>query len=448
MTVKRLFSLVVVSIICFFGVILCHNDNRIKSENLPVSSGPDEAFYVTTDFILRLNVLIKHLAMYSLNDTLDAREAIRHADKMWNYTALSLEALVLRSRPAIELLPSRNFTNSSLHAALDVVRTERDNFLSQTSCFSPSLVAEIDAMSFIDRTNQPGGVVPNPDIKLLMQSSVHRLSKVSEGLLRTLRTIRSNKRGGQPRANPTQASVELFIAGFQRHIVDTRLNFETQANRLLSRVSAQLATLTLTPVLGQYLTNYSKLIETFTKNVSTHLNNTSIGVLASMNTSRTTVDMVLSAGNAGLLTAVAMSNSHKFLDLCLNRYVFPYYNLSQAVAKLLFCGEPELRTLEYLVTGAIPILDRAAISDSSAVKMAVICSSGSTACLTDYDNSLPAQFMAAQVRMESYVEFINQELLGLGQRVSVCANATVLDVGNYVNVTSPKFATCLSTGRN
>uniref|UniRef100_A0A182TBL6 Uncharacterized protein n=1 Tax=Anopheles maculatus TaxID=74869 RepID=A0A182TBL6_9DIPT len=392
-TSKRLPCLVLVSIVCFLGVSWCDKDDRLIEERISrpsqsprVSSGLGEAFYVTTDFILRLNVLIKHLAMYSLNDTLDSREAILRADEMWNYTEMSLENLVHQSRKAADDLRSENLSNSSLHAALDAVRTERDNFMTRANFFNPSMPAEIDAMTFVDRTNQDEGEVvamANPGITLLMQSSVHRLSKISEGLLRTLKAISSNKATEQARANPTQSSVETFNAGFQRLIVDTQLNYQTQANRLLRRVRAQLATLTQNAPLGLYTTNYTGLITTFKTNVTNLLNVTSTNVMAAMNTNRTEIDLQLSTGITNLLTSVTTATSQDFLELCLNRYVFPYYGLSRAVAKLLFCGEPELSTLEYLVTVAIPVLDRAAISDSSVVKMSTICSTGSTACMTN-----------------------------------------------------------------
>ncbi|XP_050072268.1 uncharacterized protein LOC126560349 [Anopheles maculipalpis] len=448
MIAKRLPFLVLVSIVCFLGVSWCDRDsNQLAKEQLSKPSDLDAAFYVTTDFILRLNILIKHLALYSLDDALDARQTILHAGEMWNHTQKSLEDLVLHSRSAIDVLPDGNLTNTYLHAALDAVRTERRHFMTRVAFFYPPMATEIDVMAFIDRTYQDGGMVTtNPDIILLMHSSVHRLSKISEGLLSALGAVVSNSDNRQARANPTQASVDLFNEGFYRTIVDTQLNFQTQANRLLRRVRAQLATITLTSELGLYLTNYTGLITMFKTNVTTHLNLTSANVMTAMTLNRTTIDLQLSTGITNLLASVAASTSHAYLEVCLNRYVFPYYAQSLAVAKLLYCGEPELRMLEYLVTVAIPILERAAISDSSAVKISVICSTGSTDCMTNYYNSLADQFMGAQTRLTSYVEFINQELLGLEQRVYVCTNSTVLDVANYVTVIATQFATCLETG--
>ncbi|XP_052899504.1 uncharacterized protein LOC128305908 [Anopheles moucheti] len=406
----------------------------------------DPAFYVTTDFILRLNELIKHLAMYTLDSTLESQEAFDRAGSMWNQTEAKLEDLVTRSRATTANNRNGNLTNLALHTALEAVQSEKSNFLKQMANYNHSkATTEIDAISFIDRTTQDGELVlSDPDMALIIHSSVHELTTVSMGLLHLLEDITISNR--QARANPTQSSVEKFLAVFKRAIVDTKLNFQTQANRVLRRVRAHLSTLDGTPELGHYLKCYADLITMFKKDVNKLLYMTYRSVEMSLNPYRTRIDEELSMGISDQLNAAGMSNGHAFLYLCFKRYVFPYYDQSLAVAKLLHCGEPELKTLEYLVTIAIPILERAAISDSSAVQMNVICASGSAECRNNYYMSLSDQLDAGRERFQSYVHFIELELLALSHRVDVCAYSTVLDVENYVEVIKAKFQSCLDTG--
>ncbi|XP_053662018.1 uncharacterized protein LOC128711180 [Anopheles marshallii] len=459
MTAKRSLTLLVLVAISYYKGSWC--DKIQMSTELPSKASHitqpetswnqssavfDPAFYVTTDFILRLNELIKHLATYSLDNTLEPRDAIDLAGAMWNQTEASLEDIVTRSRSTTANRRNGNLTNLALRTALEAVQSEKSNFLRQMANYNHSKATpEIDAISLIDRTTQDGDVVmSDPDMTLIMHSSVHELTTVSMGLLHSLEGITVPNR--QARANPTQSSVEKFLAVFKRAIVDTKLNFQTQANRVLRRVRAHLSALDGTRELGSYLKSYADLITMFKKDVNKLLYMTYRSVEMSLNPYRTRIDEELTMGISDQLTTAGMSNGHAYLYLCFKRYIFPYYDQSLAVAKLLHCGEPELKTMEYLVTVAIPILERAAISDSSAVQMNVICASGSTECMNNYYMSLSDQLYAAQERFQSYEHFIELELLALSHRVDVCAYSTVLDVENYVQVIKAKFQSCLNTG--
>uniref|UniRef100_A0A182W703 GST C-terminal domain-containing protein n=1 Tax=Anopheles minimus TaxID=112268 RepID=A0A182W703_9DIPT len=400
----------------------------------PVTSGVDPTFYVTTDFILRLNELIKHLALYSLDDTFDSREVIEHAGAMWNQTEVILEDLVNRSKAPTDADRNGNLTN--LHAALDAVRSEKNSFLKQMADYDRSKATEIDAISLIDRTTKQDLVMVDPGMTLIMHSSVHGLTNVTMGLLHSLEASSFNGRG-QARANPTQPSVEMFLALFKRTIVDTQLNFQTQANRVLRRVRANLSALSTTPELGQYLTDYAALIATFKMEINNLLDTAYNSVVMSMTPYRMTIDEEISLGISELLSSAGMSTEHAFLYVCFKRYVFKYYDQSLAVAKLLHCGEPELRTLEYLVTVAGPILERAAISDSSAVNMNVICAIGSTECMNNFYTSLADQLVAAQARFQSMKDWPRDAVLYQPyeeEQILLAENASCLAVRTYLKM--------------
>uniref|UniRef100_A0A182MEJ4 Uncharacterized protein n=1 Tax=Anopheles culicifacies TaxID=139723 RepID=A0A182MEJ4_9DIPT len=360
---------------------------------------------------------------------------------MWNQTEAILEDLVESHSAATTNDTRRNGNLTNLHTALDAIRSEKNSFLQQMAAYDQSKATEIDAISLIDRTKQDL-VMADSGMALIMHSSVHGLTNVTMGLLHSL----GSNGAGQARANPTQPSVDTFLAVLQRTVVDTQLNFQTQANRVLRRVRAHLSALSQTPELGTYLSQYADLIATFKMDVNNLLNTMYSSVTMSMSSYRTMIDEELSLGISDLLSSAGLSNEHAFLYTCLKRYVFKYYDQSLAVAKLLHCGEPELRTLEYLVTVAGPILERAAISDSSAVQMNVICSIGSTACMANYYTSLADQLVAAQARFQSYVQFIELEVTALSQRIDICAHSTLFDMQYYVQVIKGKFTTCLSTG--
>uniref|UniRef100_A0A4Y0BNR8 Uncharacterized protein n=1 Tax=Anopheles funestus TaxID=62324 RepID=A0A4Y0BNR8_ANOFN len=456
MIAKRSLPLLLISTIWCFKTSWCDTakERFSKASYIPQpetswdqsTAGLDPSFYVTTDFILRLNELIKHLALYSLDNTLDTREAIDRAGTMWNQTEAVLEDLVTHSQANTDNLHNGNLTNLSLRTALEAVRLEKRHFLKEMADYNRRM--EIETISLIDRTKQENDVVmADPGMTFIMHSSVHGLTSVTVGLLHSLEGMDLTRNGGaQARANPTRLSIETFLAVFQRTIVDTKLNFQTQANRVLRRVRAQLSTLSLTPELGQYFKDYSALIATFKMNVHALLEATYQSVVMSMDSYRTRIDEEVSLGISELLSSAGQSAQHAFLYLCFKRYVYTYYDQSLAVAKLLYCGEPELRTLEYLVKVAEPILERAAISDSSAVQMSVICATGSAACMANYYTSLRDQFLAAESRFQSYAHFIDQELMALSHRVDVCALSTVLDIEYYVQMIKTKFQTCLTTG--
>uniref|UniRef100_A0A182JPP3 GST C-terminal domain-containing protein n=1 Tax=Anopheles christyi TaxID=43041 RepID=A0A182JPP3_9DIPT len=341
---------------------------RIRSANEISELNP--AFYLTTEFILHLNELIKQLAVYSLDDTIDSRDTIEHAGDMWNHTQAALEELVHRSA-----FVGSNITNFALHGALEEIRLEKSNFMMRLGNVKNEV--EISATSLIDRSGQYHAASSDA-----MQPSVHRLTNVSARLLHVLEAISIDNSDGTGRANPTNASIELFLTVWDRAIVDTQRNFKTQIDRALRRVKAQLSSLDTTTALGQYLMKLAELYALFKTDVTAKLALIATSVRMKMEDYSTTIDSQLTAGISDLLLAAGTSSVHTFLYLCLKRYVYSYFDESLAVGKLLYCGEPEIATLEYLVTVAGPILERAAVSDSSAEKMSIICSS--TPC-TDFD---------------------------------------------------------------
>uniref|UniRef100_A0A2C9H3X2 Uncharacterized protein n=1 Tax=Anopheles gambiae TaxID=7165 RepID=A0A2C9H3X2_ANOGA len=396
--------------------ILCKENEKSGND----ISGLNPSFYLTTDFILHLNELIKHLAVYALDDTVDSRHALDHAGAMWNHTEVVLQELLQRSA-------SDNATHVSLHDALGAIRLERIHFMKR--------VSDIDATALIERSGKYPAAITHT-----MQSSVHGLTHVSAKLLRVL--AGTSERTG--RANPTNATIDLFLDVFNRAIVDTQENFQTQINRALRRVKSRLASLDATTALGQYLMKLAELYALQKSDINAKLTLIGTSVSEKMEAFSTMVDGQLTAGLTGLLTDAATSSGHQFLYLCLKRYVYSYFDEARAVAKLLHCGEPELSTLQYLVTVAGPILERAAISDSSATKMNAICSS--TACTDFYYLSLGDQIMLVDSRIQSYVAFIHSELAELELRVYTCVQAASMDMDAYVTSIRSRFGVCLTSG--
>ncbi|XP_041775030.1 uncharacterized protein LOC121595256 [Anopheles merus] len=413
---KGVYSVLVLMIFWQTEGILCKENEKSGND----ISGLNPSFYLTTDFILHLNELIKHLAVYALDDTVDSRHALDHAGAMWNHTEAVLEELLQRSA-------SDNATNISLHDALDAIQRERIHFMKR--------VSDIDATALIERSGKYPAAITHT-----MQSSVHGLANVSAKLLRVL----AGTSEGTGRANPTNATVDLFLDVFNRAIVDTQENFQTQINRALRRVKARLASLDATTALGQYLMKLAELYALQKSDINAKLALIGMSVSEKMEAFSTMVDSQLTAGLTGLLTDAATSSGHQFLYLCLKRYVYSYFDEARAVAKLLHCGEPELSTLQYLVTVAGPILERAAISDSSATKMNAICSS--TVCTDFYYLSLGDQILLVDSRIQSYVAFIHSELAELELRVYTCVQAASMDMDAYVTTIRSRFGVCLTSG--
>uniref|UniRef100_A0A182NUG5 Uncharacterized protein n=1 Tax=Anopheles dirus TaxID=7168 RepID=A0A182NUG5_9DIPT len=402
-------------------------------------------FYTTTDFILQLNELIKHLATYTRDESLDTRETVERAGEMWNLTEVLLEDLVKRSEaaPAVQLRRT-NFTDFTLRDALEAIRLQKNNFLAQTC---EQLPVDIDAIAIIDPATKSHAV--DPAVTLIMHTSVHNLTTVSAQLLHTLEQVESPKikSTGQARAtSQVQPSIQLFLNGFERTFVDTERNFQTQANRAVKRVRSLLSTLDQNQQLGQYVDGVTARITSFNTDVKSLLQMTYMMVETSMTNSQTTIDDQLSTGLSGLLMQAGSLAGSGFLHRCLKRFVYTYYDQSLAVAKLLYCGEPEKKTLEYLETVAIPILGHAVVTATSATQMDVVCSSGSTMCTDNFYTALPTQLTSFDSLMQSYTDFINQELTVLSQRLDTCTQSTAMDVQMFVDDISTKFGTCMNTG--
>uniref|UniRef100_A0A182Q1U8 Protein TsetseEP domain-containing protein n=1 Tax=Anopheles farauti TaxID=69004 RepID=A0A182Q1U8_9DIPT len=450
MSSKRNSALLLLCFFCWFERG-CSDDNHhpqeAKGQTSPTAS--DTSFYVTTDFILQLNELIKHLALYTLDESVGTREAVENAGHMWNRTDLILEDLAKRS----ENIPTRdsqdrksNVTDFSLRDALEAIRSVKSNFLAQTS--DPM---EIDAVAFIGPYVKSGTVGSTVDstVMQIMHTSVDELTNVSAKLLGTLERVESRKiktAGHARNVNQVQPSIAMFLEGFRRTIVDTERNFQTQANGTVKRIRSRLSTLDQNQQLGEYSSSAVGRMKMFTTDVTTHLDMTYTNVETSMVNWRTVIETSLSNGITDLLTQAGTNPGSGFLHRCMKRFVFTYYDQSLAVAKLLYCGEPEKTTLQYLVTVAIPVLERAAITATSVTQMEIVCSIGSTACMDNFYNMLPNLYATFDSLILSYTEFIHQELAALTQRVDICASSAALDVEKFVQDMNTRFNTCIRTG--
>lgn len=454
---RRSVSILLLCFVCCFTAGDTNSDENFprgaRSGATPANIDP--AFYMTTDFILQLNELIKHLATYTLDESLGTREAVERAGYMWNRTEAILVDLVKRTdiRPTMITNPGRsNLSDFTLYDALEAVHLERNNFLEQTG---NQMAMEIDAIAIIHPVSKShftlDSTTVDPAVTRIMHSSVHNLTNVSAQLLRTLERVESQKvksKAGQARGGTSQVqpSISLFLEGFRRTVIDTERNFQTQADRAVRRIRSHLSRLEQNQQLGEYVNSIAERITSFKNEVTNLLESTYTSVESSMTTYRTMVDNQLSAGLTDLLSLAGPIAGNGFLHRCLKRFVFTYYDQSLAVAKLLYCGEPEKATLEYLVTVAIPILTRAVVSASSATQMDVVCSSGSTTCSNNFYSLLPNQYSSFSSLIQSYTDFINQELMALSQRLDICAQSSALDVEKFVSDINSRFQKCMNTG--
>ncbi|XP_053673483.1 uncharacterized protein LOC128723742 [Anopheles nili] len=455
MGAMRFTVLVVISFVCVFGGSLFNfgrteKTNPVQEQHLVRAkrsigeSGNREALLVTTEFILQLNELIKHLAMYTRDETIDSRTLIERAVGMWNQTESMLDDIVQRSEHNFTFVSS-NTTIFALRRASNAIRMEKDNFINKLMQLNDTALEHIVSPLLID---QGMFEVAQPGFARIIYSSVHRLTRVSASLLLSLEAVDAQSMStDHARANPTKPTVDMFLKGLKRTIRDTKRNYRTQTLRLYRKVSMRLSDLSNTQELGQYLKDLAMIYKTFLQTIKSLLDATYKSVEMSMSTSYSAlIDQQLTNGLSVLLQEAANADEYESLQVCLKRYVYKYYDQSLASAKLLYCGQPELSTFEYLVTIAIPILGRAIFSDSSAIRMDVICTIDSQDCLNNYNTLLSTQSNAIGIRMESYANFTQQELVNLAVRVEICAQSATIDVQYYVTKIKERFNKCLMTG--
>ncbi|KFB46396.1 hypothetical protein ZHAS_00014392 [Anopheles sinensis] len=333
-----------------------------------------DAWHVTADFILRLNELIKSLATFALDGSLDTRTALNMAQDEWNRTERILTDLV-------ETTQGSNATSVTLRESLDTIRLEKIKLI--------SLQSVLDRRISTVEMDESNAVLEELPLSHILHPSIAGLTEVSADLLRSLDPTGGKQFRHQPRTTSvTKPSVEEFNTGFIRKIRETKRILVAEAKQMLQRTKARLSVLPDSEELKTYVHSISNTIKTFLHDIIVHLHDASTRLNDVMLQAAMTVDHHLSDGLSQLFKKATNVGHFNFLELCLTRYVYKYYDQSQATAKLLYCVQPELATLEYLVTVSGVILERAVITDSSAVKMAVICSRGSTSCMEELPSTL------------------------------------------------------------
>uniref|UniRef100_A0A182JEK4 Uncharacterized protein n=1 Tax=Anopheles atroparvus TaxID=41427 RepID=A0A182JEK4_ANOAO len=414
--------------------------NYPKPHQLQFDGG---AFRVTADVILRLNELIKSLAMFSLDGALDTRTALNMTEDEWNRTERILIGLVQS-----ESASSNPTLAKTLHDSLNAIRREKVKFILLGKFLVNRTNGEIDRSSSVLHAFQDTTPTGEPPLSLILHPSIVGLTQVSAVLLRSMDT-NGSKQNAQPRAaSATAPSIEEFLTGFAGKFRETRRILTVEAKRYLSRTKARLSVVPASEKVSLYESGIAHTIAMFIKSVTHILGFASKSINHEMiENGAVLVDQQLSDGLGQLLKKATNVGHYAFLELCLKRYVYRYYDQSQALAKLLYCVQPETDTLEYLVTVFGTILARAAITDSSAVQMTVICSMGSSDCMNTFYDSLEQQHSAVQLRFDGYVDFIQQEIDAMVQRVTVCAQSTVFEIEAFATKTKTNFKQCLSSGK-
>ncbi|XP_035772662.1 uncharacterized protein LOC118456203 isoform X2 [Anopheles albimanus] len=317
-----------------------------------------ESSRLTLEFVIELNRLINRLSSIPATDgPLSAPKKSCATEEEWKKTEQRLDQLVQESIKEDGYINDTS-TVEHLAAASKAFRKHKKDFQGLLSSNDSRLRAV------------PLALAVNFAVEDLKEISINLLHHLEHGNGSVVsRTISSG------------TTVSSFLAYFRRKIDDTKKSFVTQANLTLRRIKTRLAEVDTTHALAAYIEFLTARFTTFKTTIMTSLEQAYTAVSTSLTTSGNDADMNLASGLATMLATAIDPTTHTsiYLERCLTRFVYNYYEQSRAVGKLLYCVETEPDTLDSLVAIAVPFLERAVVSDSSVTQLSFICSSPASA---------------------------------------------------------------------
>ncbi|XP_050089563.1 uncharacterized protein LOC126573459 [Anopheles aquasalis] len=400
--------------------------DQLQDTNATEVHRSSESSRLTFEFVIELNRLIHRLSSIPAADgPLSASKKAYATEQEWQQTEQRLEQLLQRNIKKDDH-SNETLTMEHLAAASKAFRKHKKDFEGLLSSNDSRLRA-----------------VP---LALAVNFAVEDLKEISIDLLHHLE--RSNGTVTN-RAIDSGMTVSSFLAYFRRKIDDTKKAFVTQANLTLRRIKTRLAEVETTQALASYIEFLNARFALLKTTIMTSLEQAYTMVSTSLTNNGNEADTNLASGLVALLAGAidpTMQTSH-YLERCLTRFVYHYYEQSRALGKLLYCVQMEPDTLDSLVAITVPFLRRAVESDSDVTQLNFICSSPDS---TDCEDVFLQNLMITDTRDLRYTKFeelIGAELTLLAERVDTCTSAIPPVMLQFTTDTQAKFTTCLSTGR-
>ncbi|XP_049548412.1 uncharacterized protein LOC125959628 [Anopheles darlingi] len=400
--------------------------DQLQDTNATEVNRSSDSTRLTFEFVIELNRLINRLSSIPAADgPLSAPKKAYETEKEWTKTEQRLEQLVQQSASN----DHSNDTSSMEHltAASEAFRKHKKDFEGLLSSNDSRLRA-----------------VP---LALAVNFAVEDLKEITIELLHHLE--RGSGRVVASRAHGSATTVSSFLAFFRRKTDDTKKAFVTQVNLTLRRIKARLAELDTTLELAMYIKFLTNTLNTLKTNILTSLEMAYMDVSDSLTTEGNNADTNLAGGLAELLSSAIDPETHPsiYLERCLTRFVYNYYEQSRALGKFLYCVQTEPDTLDSLVAIAVPFLERAVVSDSSITQLIFICSSpDSTGCENNFFHDLSVTD-TRELRYSKFEELISAELMLLEERVKTCTSSIPHVMEDFAKATQDKFTTCLTSGK-